>query len=412
MTLRKKHVRRIVAVLALALVLGPLGVLGAWALGLRGDAYGRAVAAELESRLHCEATVWSARPTGPLSATAEGVELAWTTSAGRITFRLEDVAAARDSAAGRWRITAGQGRLEIKSENLRETLEAWNQRLVQPAGTEAPLSIKARMFTVAVASDSLNAEEEGEFGFDKGLTTPFRAHLYRASTRGGLQPAEIKLGVHLDPRSPAGVLQAVQATLDDVPAEKLARCLLDPATVTGPMAGRAKVEVNWTRAGWTPPGLSHEPGRRITIAAKDLDLAEWTARLPGGPLRGSATLDLLYSVDDRGESSWAVDLAAGPGDVDLATIRWLRALPAALGGAPLPSTGRVTFDELSVGCTVTAGRGRFEDAAPPQGAVLLLGRVFGVEVPLLTAGARPFDARAFWAALSRGLSGAAASDEK
>lgn len=383
----------------LVAVLGPLAALATYAWSLRGDAYSRAVAADLESRLRCEADVRGARPTGPASATADGVDLTWTTASGQVAFRLKNVSATR-GPAGAWRVTAGHGRLEVQTQNLRETLESWNQRLVQPTGADTAVAVKVEGFTVALASDLVAAEERGTFEFDVGLPTPLWARFHGESA-ASQRPGNFRLAVHLDPRSPAGVFQMLSAHLEGVPAERLARVLVGPSAAS-PMAGTARIDMQWARAGWQPPGPSADELRHIKVSAKGLDLAEWTRSLPGGPIQAAGTLDLDYTEGDRGDGQLAVGLVGGRGSVSPETLRWLQNLPAGLKAADVAGGDRVAFDGLAVRCRVAGGRGRFE-AGNLGGPTLITGRAFGIPVPLLTAAPRPFDAGALWTALLEAL---------
>jgi hypothetical protein len=418
MTLRQKHVRWIAAGVVLAVVLAPLAVLTAYILSLRGDAYGSAIARELVTRLRCEATIRGARPAGPLSATADEADLVWRTETGQVAFHLEGISAAKDSSTGVWHVTAAEGRLDIQSQDLRETLGTWNQRLVQPAGlrpgeaglrpgeagTEELLTVKTDTFTVAVASDLLNCEEHGAMRFEKGPVPPLLlVHFYRQTEREAGKPGGMRVGIHLDPRSPAGVFQVAQVRAGRLPMNMLAPCLVGSLhrTLT---SGAADVEATWSRAGWTPEGSAANAPRHIRLTAGGIDLAEWTARLPGGPVRGTAALGLVYAQDEQGATSVTVDLTAGGGDVSPQTLQWLQGLGAGLRAADTASASRIAFDRLAFHGKSAGGRGQFVGKTNLQGFVpLITARVWGLEVPLLSTAGRTFDARAFWAAFRQAL---------
>jgi hypothetical protein len=399
MPLRKKHVRRIVAAAVLLVVLAPLAALALYALSLRGDLYGRGVAKELASRLRCEADIRGARPTGPSSAAADGVDLTWDTGIGQVIFRLKNVTATR-TAAG-WQVLADQGRLEVQTQNLRETLEVWNQRMVQPAGADTALTVRVESFTVALATDVAACEERGVFEFGLGVATPLRARFHGENSAAGAKPGRFSLSVHLDPRSGAGVFQVLNAHMEGVPANRLARFLLgrEAPTVT---AGTARIEMQWARAGWQSPGPSADLPRHITVAAKGLDLAEWTPAIPGGPVRATADFGLDFTEADRGDDQLTVAVTAMDGAIGPETLRWLEELPMGLAAVHLPGHQAIAFDRLAVRCLVAGGRGRFETDHPMQ-TELISGHLMGARVPLLVAPARPFDAAALWAELAKAL---------
>jgi hypothetical protein len=406
MPLRKKHVRRIVAGLLFVLVLAPLAVLAALALGLRGDAYSNAMAAELSARLHCDAAVHGARPTGPGTAAAETVELVWQIGAGRVAFQLDDLVATRDATSA-WRLTARSGQVAVKSDNLRETLQALNQRLVQPADDQPPITLAETPFTVAIESDLVTTRETGEFRLNKGHVTPFEA-TFRRSTSAG----RISVGIHLDPRSPAGAFQMLGARLDNLPVDRFGRCLLGPKP-PATLAGTARVDITWGRAGWQQPPQNSDAFRHIVLNAKDLDLSQWTGSLPGGPMHGAATLSLTYVDDNDGPPQTIVAISARDGDIHPDTLRWLEGLGAGLKAPGSASNRPVTFDRLFARCNIEAGCGQFDGTRDLGGMIpLATTRLFGSEVPLLTATGRPFDAEMFWAILARALASGKAESRK
>ncbi len=100
-------------------------------------------------------------------------------------------------------------------------------------------------------------------------------------------------------------------------------------------------------------------------------------------------------------------LRAVGGDLSPETLQWLEGLPADLKVRPGAADAlRVMFDRLEVRCSVQAGRGQFEGPMDLRGMVpLMTERVLAVDVPILGATGRPFDAAALWAAIARGLAG-------
>lgn len=408
MPLRKKHVRRAVASAVLIGLLVPLAALGAYALWARSGALDRALAAELELHLRCTAGVRGVHPTGPGDAAASSVDLAWATAEGTIRLHLADLKVRRLDSPLLWSITAGEGRLELESKNLEETLRAWNQRLVGPEDDTPPFRLTVPGFSIHVTSDLLTAVETGELEIKRGSVTPFRVSLNRSPGPAGSGIGRIRAGLHLDPGSSAGVFQKVSATVDGVPARYVSRFLVGPSG-PAPAGGTADLRLVWARTGWNREVDLGESQRDISISINGMELAEWTEGLPGGPVRGTASLNIHLQEDRRDRPNLAVDMDAADGDIAAETLRWLAGLPGGLTAPGPVASARFPIGRLAVHFRQAAGQGRFEEAADGPGAIpLMICRSSGTDTPLLWASRQPFDAKAFWEVLRPALGSAPA----
>jgi hypothetical protein len=95
-----------------------------------------------------------------------------------------------------------------------------------------------------------------------------------------------------------------------------------------------------------------------------------------------------------------VSLTSGAGTLSDETLRWLAGLPAGMAAAGPISAKTIAFDRLSLRCRIVGDRGQFEGPRDATGAIpLVTCRLFGVDVPILKASARTFDAGALWTAL-------------
>jgi hypothetical protein len=409
MTLRKKHIRCAVASAVLVGLLVPLAALGAYALWARSRALDFALAAELERHLRCAAEVSGAHPTGPSDAAADSVDLAWDTAEGTIRLHLTALKVRRLDSPLLWSITAGEGRMELESKNLEETLRAWNQRLVGPEDDTPPFRLTVPGFSIHVTSDLLTAVETGELEIKRGSVTPFRVSFNRSPGPAGSGIGRIRAGLHLDPGSSAGVFQKASATLEDLPARYFSRFLLGPSAAA-PDSGTADLRLVWARTGWNRQVDLGEHQRDISISTKSMDLAEWTGGLPGGPVHGTASFSLHYLEDSRERPTLAVDLEAADGDIAAETLRWLAGLPAGFTVPGPIASERSPASRLAVHFRDIAGMGRFEDGtAETVGPIpLIICRSSGTDTPLLWASRQPLDAKAFWEALRPALGSAPA----
>jgi hypothetical protein len=406
MPLRKKHVRRIVAATVFVAVAVPLVALVVMALGLRGDAYSNAITAQLAARLHCDASVRGARPTGLSAAAADSLELSWQTPSGPVTFQLDNITAVRGPAG--WDVKADKGGLTLKVKDLREAMSVLNQRLVQPGKDGTPkITLTVSAFTVTIDSDLATAEEHGRLKIDRGIDTPIMAR-FDPTGPAGTNSEKVKLIVHLNPHSPAGVLQVARVHVEHVPAGRFAACILGPDHPKD-LAGTVTVHATWACAGWEQPKqLASDPTREVRLSAEGLDLAQWTAALPGGPIRAKdVALDLEYTEEIGRRPLTVVSLAGGSGDLSPETLRWLEGLPAGLKSRPSATDALdILFDRLEVRCHVQAGRGQFSGRLSRDGTIpILTDRSNANEPPVLGATGGTFDAAAFWSAISRSLAG-------
>jgi len=185
-------------------------------------------------------------------------------------------------------------------------------------------------------------------------------------------------------------------------------------------SGTADVAVDWF---W--PGTDVRTAT-VTLRASDLDLAAWTAAAPGGPVSGRARLEVRYTRPARGEPRATVHLSAEHGTVRGKTLGWLAALPGPIAGwTEEARPEEVRFDRLEARLEVRGKAARFvapgreETSASSQApgtlpgrraVVLLAVHLLGREVPLLWAGEAPFEARAFWEALRQGLAAGPAGE--
>ncbi|MBE3132062.1 MAG: hypothetical protein IMZ55_01200, partial [Acidobacteria bacterium] len=288
MTLRKKHLRRIVLALLVVGALVPVAGLVLYGLHVRGGAYSVALRTELESRLRCQAEVIGARPTGPSTAAADAVELTWTVGgSGRLTLRLAALTA--ESNAFGWYVTAAQGELLLEGHGPADVLAALNQRLVQAEhpsrlvaltverlGVDAalpPLRVQADVRAVALASMTTYALTFFDIGdFETARDAPTR--------ETDLRPLAL---LRLNSTSDKGVFDGLRLERKDVPLSTLRRALPGGDEKAGADArGTADLAIDWY---WpeTDAGAAV-----VTVASKKMDLAEWTASLPGGPVTGTA----------------------------------------------------------------------------------------------------------------------------
>ena len=405
MPLRKKHVRRIVLALLAAGVLGPLVFLACYAAYTRGGAYGRAIETELASRLRCEATVRGARPTGVATAAADSVELTWTAGEGRLTLRLEDLEAERKSDG--WYVAATNGEVSLSGPTPMETLSALNQRLVQVNSTsplaelsvdlvDIGLDLPPRRLQVWVGAI---ARAKGE-----GYDVEFLPEPLGPSRSMGYPPEpDVKtIGcLLLSPRSRNGVFAGLHAQvrtrrplLHIREHEELADGTIRVAT----MAGIRELSIDWH---WPQ---AEAQSATFGVGLDLSDMARWTKSLPGGPVTGRAELAVTHVKGRQGAPATEVVLTSGAGTLGDETLWWLTGLPAGLAAAGPISAKTIAFDRLALRCRIVGDRGQFEGPPDADGTIpVLTCRLFGVDVPIVKAGTRTFDAAALWAALKPAL---------
>ena len=388
MPLRKKHVRRIVAALLVVGVLGPTIALFVYGVGMRGSAYGSAVAAELESHLRCKADVTNARPTGPSTAAAETVELAWATGQGTLTLRLDDLTA--ESNVYGWYVRAARGRLVLAGAGPAETLAALNQRLVQPAGSTRLMSLIVERIELVLDTSGRRLRTEVRAAAVSNMTT-YTVSLYAPDTGKGpsAEAAEAKplASLRLRPTSGRGVFESLKADAKGLPLGGAG-----PSDVTD-IHATMDLAADWGQTDGRTKASS------VRLMLRGLDLAPWTRGTPGGPVTGTCDFALAYAQPAQGAPEADIFLDSGDGRISAATLGWLADLPAGLRAAPLAGAGMIDFDRITLRCRAAGGRGEFE----ASGAPLVATRFLGVPVPLLWSSGKPFEVREVWPAVRDAL---------
>ncbi|HUU09593.1 MAG TPA: hypothetical protein VM431_03545 [Phycisphaerae bacterium] len=398
MPLRKKHVRRLVFALLVGGVLGPTIGLVVYGLHLSGGAYGRDLQTALASRLRCDATVTRARPTGPTTAAADAVRLAWTTADGQLALDLEDLSAQRNAYG--WYLTAQRGRIALAGADPYATLAAINQRLVQVEHPSGLLALVVKHLRLDLALDPLAVTAEV-----RALATARMAafevtfHDAAAWDAAGTVPPPPLAVVRLAPTSERGVFGGLHLERTAVPLAALRRLIrTDDAKGGAEVRGTADLTVDWY---W--PDADAETAT-VSVAARDVDLAPWTRGVPGGPVTGTADLTVRYARPRQGPVAMALHLASPGGTIAGETIDWLDGLTPGLAGPGKARPQTVAFGRTDVRFNLVGGRGWFEGQADGRGAIpLLTVRLLGVDVPLMWAPARPFPAQGLWGPLGEAL---------
>lgn len=408
MPLRKKHVRRIVVTLLVAGVVGPVAALVLYGLHVRGGAYGRAVEQALVWRLRCEASVIGCRPTGPSTAAADEVRLSWTTADGQLTLHLRGLEA--ESNVYGWYVRAACGRLSLTGADPPAALAALNQRLVQVEYPSQLMALAVERLQLSLRLGAVRIEREAR-GLALSNMTAFIVSLFEPEAmndamRSTLTEAEADLGllatVRLNPTSAKGVFDGLHVELTDVPLAAIRKALVrggDKADTTDEnVHGTANLAVNWH---W--PETDADTAT-VAASARGVDLSQWTRNLPGGPITGTADLDVRYAKSRQGSAALAVRLESEGGTVSGETLAWLDGLRAGLDAGSAARVGTAPFQRLSLRFNTVGDRGWYVGEKDEWGAIpILTARLFGVHVPLLQAGAQPFDASGLWPALSEGL---------
>ncbi|MBM4017070.1 MAG: hypothetical protein FJ288_01875 [Planctomycetes bacterium] len=396
MYLRKKHLRWAVAAVLPVAAAAIAVAMTAWGLRVRGHA--RAAAAELESRLRCRAVVTALRPTGPASAVAGAVDLAWTAGGGRLALRMEDIKA--ESNAYGCHVRAARGILALEGPAPLETLAALNQRLVQPAGApglaslvverlDVRLDVGGRMLRTSIQAVALS-------NMTAYTVTLVRPETKNAALLGrGEDTLLRKLAVmRLNPASERGVLEYVKA---DIVSLALGRTAAGEPRADAAIAGALDLEAEYEPA--DPARPAH-----LRAALRDLDLEPWTRSMPGGPMTGRAALLLSCDRPAHGPAELELRLDSGGGQISPALLEWLETLPAGLKAGATAGGGPLEFTGLCLRVRVTGNRARFEGPADAGGmAPIMTARVGGVEVPLVRASSRQFDVQEAWPPLAQAL---------
>jgi hypothetical protein len=205
------------------------------------------------------------------------------------------------------------------------------------------------------------------------------------------------------------VFQKVSATVEGVPARYFSRFLLGPSAAA-PAGGTADLRLVWARTGWNREVDLGDKQRDVSISVNGMELAEWMEGLPGGPVRGTASLAIHFQEDRRDRPDLSVDMAAADVDIAPETLRWLAGLSGRLTAPGLTASARFPIGRMTVHFRKTTGQGRFVDEAADATSdiPLLICRSGETTMPLLLASRQPFDAKAFWEALRPALGSAPA----
>jgi len=409
MALRKKRVRRIVFVLLFLLVLGPLALLALYGSWLGSGGMNAELERELASRLRCNAHVLGAHPTGLKTAVASHVELLWRAGPGHLAIALEDLEAEANEFG--WHVRAARGAVKIAGPDPAATLAAVNQRLVQPSGhgtpagpgaetpqdatqasplaslvverLDADLDLGPARFTGEVAAVALSDTKV----FRVTVCPPPTSAAARWTTHYLLLAPKWTVAVLLNPASDRGVFGGLKVDAKDVPAAEIRQLLGEPEEEASRTAGTFDVSVRWH---W-PEGEADKA--TVAVRGRDLELADWTRDVPGGPITGKVPVDADYTKTGAGPGQFQCTVKSdGGGLVSAETLRWLEeTLPSAHGYGGL-LTDSIGYERLAVNFRTTAeGLGCLaegDDSTP-----LLVTELSGEEVPILWATAEPFQGR-------------------
>jgi hypothetical protein len=391
MALRKKHVRRIVFGLLFLLVFGPLAFLLLYRAWLGSGGMNAELERELASRLRCKAHVRGAQPTGLKTAVASHVELLWRSGPGTLAVVLEDLEAEANEFG--WYVRAARGAVKIAGPDPAATLAAINQRLVQ--GDEPSPLVSLVVERLDADLDLGLARLSGEVAAVAWSDTrTFRVTIFPLlsaepirSTTDTLEAPNWTVDLLLDPASDRGVFGGMKADAKDVPAAEIRELLGEPEEEASRTAGTFDVSVRWH---W-PEGEADKA--TVAVRGRDLELADWTRNVPGGPITGKVPVDADYTKTGAGPGQFQCTVKSdGGGLVSAETLRWLEeTLPSALGYGGL-LTDSIGYERLAVNFRTTAeGLGCLAegDDSPP----LLVTELSGEEVPILWATAEPFQGR-------------------
>jgi len=397
MALRKKHVRRTVFALLFLLVLGPLAALLLYGVWLRTGGMDARLERELASRLRCKALVRGAHPTGLQTAVADEVELVWQAGEGRLLVVLEDLKA--EAGASGWYVRAPRGSVTLSGPDPAATLAAVNQRLVQsePAPPLVSLVVERLRADLDLGLARLSGETVAIALSNAGA---FRVSFLPVDTLSAENVARLAgdtlvapgwtVDLVLDAASDRGVFGGLKVDAKEVPAAEIRELLGHAQGEGGPAAGTFDASVAWRWPEAQPDAAT------VTVQGDGLDLADWTASLPGGPLTGKAALRVAYrqSGDAAARVEWSLTSEQG-GLVAAETLSHIEASVPAVEGFGDLLTGRIGYDRLSVHFRgLTDGRGALAEGE--ESSPLITTTLFGEEVPILWATPEPFDGRAAW----------------
>jgi hypothetical protein len=289
--------------------------------------------------------------------------------------------------------------VKIAGPDPAATLAAINQRLVQ---AETPQDAAQASPLVSLVVERLDADLDlglarlsGEVAavalsdtriFRVTFFSPLSAEAVRSSTDTLLAP-KWTVAMLLDPASDRGVFGGLKVDAKDVPAAEIRELLGEPEEEASRTAGTFDVSVRWH---W-PEGEADKA--TVAVRGRDLDLADWTRSVPGGPITGKVQVDADYAEAGEGLARLTCNLKGdGGGLVSAETLRWLEETLPSVHGYGWLLTDAIGYERLSMDFRTTdEGFGCLAegDDSPP----FLVTELFGEEVPILWATAEPFQGR-------------------
>ena len=403
MPLRKKHVRRVLTVVLMAVVLGSLAALAVWGLWLRGGMDG-ALAAQLESRLRCKAKVRGAKPAGLGAATVSEIEMTWEAGAGKLVLLVHDLDAKVGEDPGTWNVSAATGSLDISGPQPLETLEALNQRLVQADARQPISAFNVEDLRLGLDTDRLIVTDRVKlesYAVKKGT---FVVNLTRLAGPGGTPNESTEATVRLNAASSDGLFQAATVDVHGFPARQI---VLKRGNARNDRCERTGV-LDPVRLTWPAPGKGKRPPCQFDFTAVGLALADWTEGVRGGPVSGTAEVAVAWKRESDRPAALDVSVMAQSGRLEADALQALAALPGGIFGAGKLLKGPVAYDRAAWTVRVAGNEAQFLGDADLWGRIPLVEvRVFGYAVPILWASSAPFDAAAAWPRYEEGLFGAA-----
>jgi hypothetical protein len=403
MPLRKKHVRRVLTVVLMAGVLGPLAALAVWGLWLRGGMDG-ALKAQLESRLRCKAKVRGAKPAGLGAATVSEIEMTWEAGAGKLIFLLHGVDAKAGEEPETWNVTAASGSMDLSGPQPLETLAALNQRLVQADARQPIAAFSVEDLRLGLDTDRLIVTDRVKlesYAVKKGT---FVVNLTRRAGPNGAPNESTEATVQLNAASPDGLFRAATVDVHGFPARQI---VLKRGDARNDRSERAGV-LDPVRLTWPAPGKGKRPPCQFDFTAQGLALADWTEGLRGGPVSGTADVAVAWKRESDKPAALDVSVTARDGQLEADALQALTTFPGGIFGAGKLLKGPVAYGRAAWVVRVTGNEARFTGDADLWGRLPLLEvRVFGYAVPVLWASSVPFDVSAAWPRFEEGLFGPA-----
>lgn len=344
MPLRKRHVRRFLALALMVCVLGTLGALAIYGFWFRGGGYDQALKAELETRLRCQATVAGVRPTGLGTAEASEVALTWEAAGGRLVLGLSRLAAKACETPGQWDVSADGGILRLEGPRPLETLSALNQRLVQADGPTPVRSLSVDTLRVVLETDRIAVTDIARAEADVNRKGFAAVRFMRLAGPNG-QPNEAPDAVlNLRPASPEGVFNGFTADVGDFPARRI----VSQRSRTKNAKGKIDVDVDWPATGRKPVF--------IEIGARELEMADWTGSVPGGPVAGTLEVTLVYRKAREKRAELDVRLTVRDGRMSAMRFAGWRDFQAGRTRGPVRARSPLTSTTCRSACTPSATR--------------------------------------------------------